>query len=133
MKEYGPMNALKTDDGSSCWYSDGQTTTVDNNNSQQSFVLHFKRIVRPHTVKIQFQAGFSASTCQLQLRNQAGVWEILDDIELEDTHHLQSFPLPTTDKEGDAIQLLLDDYADFYGRIMIYRLEIWGTECISEG
>lgn len=130
MKEYGPMNALKTEDGSSCWYSDGQTTTGDN--SEQSFALYFKRTVRPHTVKIQFQAGFSASACQLQLRNQAGVWETLDDMELEDVHHLQSFPLQATDKEGDAIQLVFDDLTDFYGRVMIYRLEVWGAERESE-
>jgi Sad1 / UNC-like C-terminal len=134
MKEYGPMNALRTENGSSCWYSDGDSDSAANSIQQKSLVIDFKRTVRPHAVKIQFQAGFSAATCQLQIRqtkNQSG-WERLDDLELQDVHRLQSFSLQPTDKESDAIQLILDDFTDFYGRVMIYRLEVWGKECENE-
>merc|ERR1712176_1241028 len=63
-KTYGPMNALKTDDTSSCWYSDG--TEGDS----QFFIVNFNRLVEPKQLKLQYQAGFAGESCQLELLNK---------------------------------------------------------------
>jgi hypothetical protein len=121
MKMYGPMNALNTEDESSCWYSDGEE------GSTQSLTINFGRQVTPSELKLQFQAGFSAETCQLYLRSGSEAFELIVEIEPEDTHKLQSFPLDS-DKTGDALKLVFDECTDFYGRVTVYQLGVWGKE-----
>ena len=131
MKEYGPNNALQTDDGSSCWYSDGLSEKAS---SQQWYAIHFQRSVIPCTLKLQFQAGFSAETCRVEVRSNSGEkWESLigEELEPEDVHDLQIFPLQSTNNISagiDAIRLVFDEYTDFYGRVMLYKVEVWGKE-----
>lgn len=138
MKLYSPMNAINTEDTSSCWYSNG--TTADNANdedNQQSITINFNRTVLPQQLKIQFQAGFASESIQLHLYNnstknkddgRSGTWdEIEDEIEVEDNHDIQTFSIPCK-VPGDALRITFVEPADFYGRILIYHLGIWGTE-----
>ncbi|CAB9504435.1 receptor 2C2-associated protein [Seminavis robusta] len=133
MKEYGPMNALKSEDVSSCWYSDGNSS----NDDPQWYLIQFGRPIQPTQLKLQFQAGFAAETCHIQIQQQSSSpttkdWESWQEVEPDDVHDVQSFPLTKEDaKESTtkAIKLVFGDFTDFYGRIMIYRIEIWGVEC----
>ena len=93
-------------------------------------------------LKVQFQAGFVAQQIQVRLRQQVtggdSEWSVCMEEELDDGHELQTIALPTPKRasiEGDsssnycsALQLVLDDCTDFYGRITIYQIQIWGHE-----
>lgn len=122
-KEYGPMNVLKMEDSSSCWYSDGKE------GSTQALSIHFGRPVRPTELKIQFQAGFVAESCQVQVQNSnsSGGWDTVEEIEPSDCHEVQSFPVECKEAT-DSIKIIFDEFTDFYGRVMVYQLGVWGKE-----
>jgi len=128
MKLYGPMNALDTDNSSSCWNSEGSVDSCSDNSSW--FLVDFKRPVQPSEIRIQFQAGFCAASCSIYYNlNSTDEWKILDDtIEWEDIYQMQSYSLPTTDCAITALKLVFSDTTDFYGRITVYRLEVWGKD-----
>lgn len=120
---YGPMNALDTENGSSCWNSDAA------NDSSQYLVIDFQRNVQVSSLKMEFQAGFIAETCTVQLKpvSNNDTWIDLEDIEPEDNHDVQEFSLDS-ESTGTALKLVFDDFTDFYGRVTIYRIEVWGKE-----
>ena len=121
------MNALNMKDGSSCWYSEG---VGDDETATQSYTITFGREVVPKEVHIQFQAGFSAEDCQVHIRSgkSAGAtWEMLEEIGPSDTHELQIFPLDNS-LQASAMKIVFDECTDFYGRIMVYQLGIYGVE-----
>lgn len=120
------MNALKIDDASSCWYSDGEEGAT------QSLTINFKRNVLPTQLKMQFQAGFSAETCTIHIRTGADTWELVDEIEVEDTHDEQLFSFEEKSQTGDAIKIVFDEMTDFYGRVMIYKVGVWGKQTADE-
>lgn len=122
------MNALNIEDGSSCWYSEG---VGDDENVTQSYTITFPRQVAPKEVRIQFQAGFSAEECQVHIRSSQSTWEMLEEIEPSDTHELQIFPLSNS-KAADAMKIVFDECTDFYGRIMVYRLGIYGVDVTND-
>lgn len=127
------MNALDIEDGSSCWYSEG---VGDDENATQSYTVTFGRKVVPKELRIQFQAGFSAEDCHVHVRSSdeaESTWDLLEEIEPDDTHELQKFPFSNSnDKVADAIKIVFDECTDFYGRIMVYQLGVYGTENDTE-
>jgi hypothetical protein len=122
------MNALDVDNGSSSWNSEGNNTT------ETSLLLRFGRPVMPATLKLQFQAGFAAESCAVYYSNEtspAGEAMPQDEFELKDVHEVQSFDLLSSTaslQPVTAIKFVLDDFCDFYGRVILYKLEIWGRE-----
>ena len=58
------------------------------------------------------------------------------EFDVDDNHDLQIFSLleenqntrPTT-----AVKLLFEDCTDFYGRVIVYQLQIWGYEVKDMG
>jgi len=120
------MNALDMEERSSCWYSEGS-----DDDATQSFTITFGRQVLPKELQIQFQAGFSAEECNVSVRtlDAEEKWEVIEELEPSDSHELQSFPLTgVKDKAVDAIKIEFQECTDFYGRVMVYRLGILGTE-----
>jgi hypothetical protein len=110
------MNALDIENGTSCWNSD--------QGESQFYTLYFSRLIEVQDLKIQFQAGFSAEHCIVEAKVD-GVWRLIDELEPEDVLQIQSFPLKT---RCDAVKLSFHEFTDFYGRITIYRIEVWGKE-----
>lgn len=86
------------------------------------------RTVSIHQVRVQFQAGFVAESGSLQIQMENGSWETAQELEFEDTYELQTCKLDEIISTAPAIKLVFEDFSDFYGRVTIYRLEIWGTE-----
>ena len=144
-KLYGPMNALDLESDSSCWNSEGSSTTNKKAAAAAAaacwFLLDFQRPVYPTQIRIQFQAGFCAETCAVYEKRveesvedgggttTCSTWECIDDdIEWEDVHETQTHDLPSSKQATSALKLVLDDFTDFYGRVTIYRIEIWGKE-----
>lgn len=110
------MNALDTENGTSCWNSD--------QGESQFYSLNFSRQVVVQELKMQFQAGFSAEKCRIEAKVD-DIWVLIDELEPEDTLQIQCFPLNT---RCDAVKLTFHEFTDFYGRVTIYRLEVWGKE-----
>lgn len=122
------MNALQTENGSSCWNSD-----ACQDEDQQFLHLEFGRPVQVASLKIEFQAGFIAEICHVQLKQASGDWIDVEELEPVDNHDFQEFALNANgdnknDLTGTALKLVFEEFTDFYGRVTIYRLEVWGKE-----
>jgi hypothetical protein len=121
-KLYGPSNALDIANESSCWNSEGIEGATHH------FELDFRRFVRPQEIRIQFQAGFIAETCSVQLFVDSS-FQAVANLEFEDVHAIQTEALPPDAIcETTKLRLAFDNFTDFYGRIIIYRVEVWGED-----
>lgn len=132
VRVYGPMHALRDD--SACWNSEGD------DGGRHWFRLDFQRSVRPTAVAVQFQAGFVAGRGRVECYHGSdgdgddGRWVSAiddedDEVEWEDAHHMQTVALkhdrlpPCT-----SLRLILEDGTDFYGRVILYQVRVWGRE-----
>ena len=130
------MNALDSNNESSCWNSDGD---VDGNTAI-SFIVSFHRSVIVNEIRIQFQGGFVAEECALFLshpstpgKSSSIQWKELDEtlMEPEDSNEMQYFDLTEeseNDRQCDSLKIEFKSSTDFYGRVTIYKLEVWGDE-----
>ena len=118
IKLYGPMNALDVNNGSSSWNSEGNTQ------NETTLTIHFGRDVIPASVRLQFQAGFSAETVIIHNPQKT----IVGELEFEDVHEIQEHSLLDNEKLLNSLKFTLDNFSDFYGRVILYRLEVWGYE-----
>mmetsp|Transcript_16272 Transcript_16272/g.21294 ORF Transcript_16272/g.21294 Transcript_16272/m.21294 type:complete len:166 (-) Transcript_16272:405-902(-) len=131
-KLHGPMNTL-TENSSTCWNSEGSGGDGGTEIQQQWIQVEFPagKSVLPSAVCVQFQAGFSAETCTVEYLNALGKgWETIskEEVEWEDVHQLQRYDLDSS-QNCSAIRLVWDDdFADLYGRVIIYQLQVWGSE-----
>jgi len=134
-KLYGPMNAIDLSNKSSCWNSDGTA----NGNEYISFFIDFHRVVSVEEIRMQFQGGFVAkefhiSTIIEDLENSSsGNWREMDDDAIEplDTNQIQIFNLSHENplwKKCTGIRIDFDSSTDFYGRITLYQIQVWGQE-----
>jgi hypothetical protein len=127
-KVYGPAHALDTENSSSCWNSEG------NQGDTHWLSIDFGgRTVCIQQIKVQFQAGFVAESGLMQVlpTDGSGKWETAQELEFEDTYELQTEATTETNVNGHtttAVRFVFQDFTDFYGRVTIYRLEIWGKE-----
>jgi hypothetical protein len=126
------MNALDLINASSCWNSEGS-----DDQSEQWIQLDFGREVRPRQLRIQFQAGFSAQACKVLARLSNGEsenrssWEKVDELELSDAYDVQVRSISETlrNEQCTSLRFVFEEFSDFfYGRVIIYQLEIWGEE-----
>lgn len=80
---------------------------------------------------MQFQAGFAAE--EITVYVQTGTtgdkpkWSKVEEIEADDDHELQSFPLSVAER-ATALKFVFDETTDFYGRVIVYQLQVWGKE-----
>eukprot|EP00536_Pseudo-nitzschia_multiseries_P002832 jgi/Psemu1/184420/e_gw1.39.143.1 len=130
-KVYGPAKALDCDDVLTSWNSEGSP-----NGKKESFLIidfcgggkHPNRTVKPSELGLQFQAGFSAEEVTVYAakpREEAD--ETNEEIEADDDHELQSFPL-SLDDPTSALKVVFDETTDFYGRVIVYQIQVWGEE-----
>ena len=148
-KQFGPMNALDLDSSSSCWNSEGTSGGGGTVLQPQWMQVEFAgRTVRPNAVCVQFQAGFSAESCRVefleaQTRDSAEnsnninnnnsnnhQWKLVGQahVEWEDDHVLQRNVLSSA-PNCSAIRLIWNDnFADLYGRVIIYQVQVWGQQ-----
>jgi hypothetical protein len=92
-------------------------------------------MVIPTELHVQFQAGFSAEQTIVFKQSKDGPgYEQIEELETEDEHGMQVFPLPDgTDEKGatSSIKLVFDEFTDFYGRVIVYQLKVLGKEVSS--
>eukprot|EP00934_Nitzschia_sp_Nitz4_P007308 Nitzschia sp. Nitz4//scaffold50_size126154//112874//113419//NITZ4_003704-RA/size126154-augustus-gene-0.123-mRNA-1//1//CDS//3329553755//7298//frame0 len=129
-KLYGPRNALDLVNTTTCWNSEGDPS----GSPVCFFIVDFGRPVEPAQLKIQFQAGFVGEEMDIFVSKDSGSgnnsWTLLEDqVEVEDDHELQEFALDcATSDPIKAIKLEFKEFTDFYGRVTIYQLQVWGKE-----
>ena len=148
-KLYGPKNALQLDNESSCWNSDAGET--------QWYTVEFHRPVTMTEIRLQFQAGFSAETGHVDVQYnvadnndnnneeeeaykqsvRAGSsvgnkeeWKRLDneELELEDALGVQTFRLEQPVEDCCKVRIVFEECTDFYGRVTLYQVQVWGHE-----
>eukprot|EP00123_Amoebidium_parasiticum_P006286 comp17275_c0_seq1/m.16377 comp17275_c0_seq1/g.16377 ORF comp17275_c0_seq1/g.16377 comp17275_c0_seq1/m.16377 type:complete len:139 (-) comp17275_c0_seq1:42-458(-) len=115
VKQYGKKFLL---DGreDTCWNSDeGETQFV---------IMKFPKTARVSEVRIMFQGGFAGKECQILGSKGDDVWAKIADIYPEDVNSLQIFPVAAT--EVEQLQLLVTKSTDFFGRVVIYVLDVLG-------
>jgi hypothetical protein len=124
------MNVLDYENALSCWNSEGDPK----GKTSSHLIIHFGREVIPKELHIQFQAGFVAEEMKV-LRCLAGAdnreqWIEIDDFEVDDDHEVQLFHLAEQGSsiKASALKLIFEECTDFYGRITIYKLQVWGQE-----
>ena len=130
-KLYGPMNALDLDSSTSCWNSDGSPS----GKRSSHYIIEFGRAVEPVELRIQFQAGFVAEKLQvLSQQQQDSTWRPIIELEVDDDHDLQVFTLDSSGSTvgTNALKLVFDECTDFYGRVTVYQLQIWGYEIMTK-
>jgi len=125
------MNALDLTNTSTSWNSEG------NCEGDTFLLVQFHRPVIPQQIKWQFQAGFSAELCHVSYYTrdddddddqQQPAKGVTDELELEDVHEVQVCDLEPAGKPVQSIKLVLENAVDFYDRIILYQLEVWGQE-----
>lgn len=117
------MNAFDYENTSNCWNSEGSST----GKKESFFIIDFGRIVQPMELRIQFQAGFSAEQMVVLKQNKDYKnYKVIDEVEVDDDHDMQTFVLEGNDDEDrstSALKLVFDEFTDFYGRVTIYQLQ----------
>ncbi|XP_068447543.1 nuclear receptor 2C2-associated protein [Clinocottus analis] len=118
VKQYGKKYMFDCNE-ETCWNSDqGECQWVS---------LEFPQPVKVSELKVQFQGGFSAKTCRLDGCPKDGALTEISHFYPEDDNSLQSFPIqeaPAVDK----VKIKFGNGADFFGRIIVYSLDILGEK-----
>jgi hypothetical protein len=129
------MNVLDCDNALTCWNSEGNPK----GKVSSHLIIQFGREVIPMELSLQFQAGFVAEELKVYRsvspgeteNNEEQPWIQIDDAyEVDDDHEVQSFPLADqgADVKASALKLVFDECTDFYGRVTVYKLQVWGKE-----
>lgn len=123
-KLYGGDHML-TSDVTTCWNS--------SQGSPQQILLQFHRSVNIEHLSIMFQGGFVGQDVQLLVQTESAVhWQQLQvDIEPEDVNEMQRFTCPVANVT--TMQIIFQRSTDFYGRVIIYRLDVAGSEVTAAG
>ena len=123
------MNALDISNDSTCWNSEGSSSAATQKKKTSCwYQLDFGRPVVPQTIRLQCQAGFVGETCLVDglLVGNNSDWQRLDELEVEDVHKEQVHDLSSSAQPCTSLRLVFDDFTDFYGRVTIYSIQIWG-------
>jgi hypothetical protein len=114
------------------WNSEGSSTDAAAE-SKHWFRLNFGRLVQPTSIGIQFQAGFAAEKGVVRVQTSTNgkddddEWHVVDDdVVWEDVHDIQTLELSCP--PCVALQFDWEECTDFYGRLILYQVLVWGNE-----
>ena len=135
-RKFGPQNALDIS-SDAAWKS----APSEESDPLAHYEIYFNRPVIVHKMNIQFQGGFVGMDCIVHRKkhntnttsdNNEDDWEEFEELYLDttDTTDVQTFPVDDDTNEQPCTALRIDfgRSNDFYGRIIIYSLEVWGLE-----
>jgi hypothetical protein len=131
-RQFGPARMF---DGcpDTCWNSDAAAAA--GGGGGQWVELELKRgPAAVAAVEVTFQGGFVGQECAVSVRppGGGGEWVRVAEFEPDDTNAPQRVPLPPGSGDGGdgggvgALRLDFARSTDFYGRVTIYRLELFG-------
>jgi hypothetical protein len=133
-RKFGPLNAINnnTEDA---WKS---AQSEEGSDPLAYFEIDFHRPVRVNELRIQFQGGFVGMDCIVYQKcgnENNDDWEECEDLFLDpiDSNEVQTFASEEEEDDNaggkcNAIRIEFGRSTDFYGRIVIYSLEVWGRE-----
>ncbi|XP_026091675.1 nuclear receptor 2C2-associated protein [Carassius auratus] len=104
-----------------CWNSD--------QGESQWVVLEFPQPVKVSELRLQFQGGFSGKSCKLEGSAKEEDLKHIVDFYPEDNNCLQSFPVQDA-ASVQRLKIVFENSADFFGRIIVYTLEILGEKVL---
>ncbi|XP_054835738.1 nuclear receptor 2C2-associated protein isoform X2 [Eublepharis macularius] len=116
-KQFGKKHMFDGNE-ETCWNSD--------QGSIQWLTLEFPHTVKVSQVQIQFQGGFASQKCVLLGCSRGEELSQIAEVYPEDTNSLQSFFL--TETLLDKLKITFEDSTDFFGRIIIYHLDVLGEK-----
>lgn len=128
-RKFGPLNALNnnTEDA---WKS----AQSEESDPLAYFEIDFHRPVQVSELRLQFQGGFVGMDCIVYQKNDETTdWEECEDLFIDpiDSNEVQTFESDADDAMSGKCSSLRIEFGrstDFYGRIVIYSLEVWGAE-----
>ncbi|XP_057182147.1 nuclear receptor 2C2-associated protein isoform X2 [Triplophysa rosa] len=104
-----------------CWNSD--------QGGCQWVILEFPQPVKATELRLQFQGGFSGKTSKLEGSAEEEDLKHILDFYPEDNNCLQSFPIPDAPLV-QRLKIVFENSADFFGRIIVYTLDILGEKIL---
>ena len=83
-------------------------------------------------VCIMFQGGFVGQDALIQVgeEDSAEALRIVASLEggvIQDSNEMQTFELAESGNTGRFVRITFPSSTDFYGRVTIYTLELWGS------
>ncbi|KAL4227992.1 Nuclear receptor 2C2-associated protein [Mactra antiquata] len=119
-KQFGKKHLVDNDDDT-CWNSD--------QGSPQWISVDFENSLILDEFHIQFQGGFVGRDCWVEMkRSKDGEWEKMFDFYPKDINSLQIFKAENNSEPISSMKIIFNNSTDFFGRITIYRLEIFRTD-----
>uniref|UniRef100_A0A672P0P9 Nuclear receptor 2C2-associated protein n=1 Tax=Sinocyclocheilus grahami TaxID=75366 RepID=A0A672P0P9_SINGR len=125
VKQFGKKFMFDSNE-ETCWNSD--------QGESQWVVLEFPQPVKVFELRIQFQGGFSGKSCKLEGSAKEEDLKRIVDFYPEDNNCLQiSFHVVFPIQDVPLVQklkIVFENSADFFGRIIVYTLEILGGKVL---
>ncbi|XP_050326986.1 nuclear receptor 2C2-associated protein isoform X3 [Bactrocera neohumeralis] len=93
----------------------------------QWIIIRFEEPQAVSKFSFQFQGGFVAKTLLIHVETEDGKQILEEAFYPEDINSIQTFILnrPIKNKEAAKIKFLFPSSTDFFGRIILYELEIF--------
>lgn len=145
-RKFGPQHALDSS-SDAAWKS---APSEENDDPMAYYEVYFHRPVAVHELRVQFQGGFVGMDCIVYQKttqpqsaegsavgeqsngDDVGEWEEMDELFLDpvDSNEVQTFPAERDSETKDctALRIEFGRSTDFYGRLVVYSLEVWGVE-----
>ncbi|XP_069505220.1 nuclear receptor 2C2-associated protein [Ambystoma mexicanum] len=117
VKQYGKKYLFDGHEDT-CWNSD--------QGSSQWILLEFPASVQVSELCIQFQGGFTSRICKLEGSRKNEDFAKMLDFYPEDTNALQRFQVEAS--AFDKLRITFQSSTDFFGRIVVYHLDILGDK-----
>eukprot|EP01100_Stratorugosa_tubuloviscum_P001611 TRINITY_DN1365_c2_g1_i2.p1 TRINITY_DN1365_c2_g1~~TRINITY_DN1365_c2_g1_i2.p1 ORF type:complete len:163 (+),score=55.36 TRINITY_DN1365_c2_g1_i2:45-491(+) len=120
IKQFGKQ-FLIDDSDQTCWNSD--------QGKSQFIIINFENLILLSSFSLLFQGGFTSKIIQLEIKvDEEQNWKLFqNEFYPEDSNLLQQFNVNMTES---IVQLKINfiDSNDFFGRITIYKLILFGIE-----
>lgn len=146
-RKFGPQHALDSQ-SMDAWKS----APSNESNPLAYYEIYFQRpVTSVREIRLQFQGGFVGMDCtvykkKLQSNHSANKscngcdWEELEEIFVDpvESNDIQIFQAEVDTVSSDdfdpctALRIEFRKSSDFYGRIVIYSLEVWGLESLND-
>ncbi|KAL7416682.1 galactose-binding domain-like protein [Mrakia frigida] len=127
------------------YLTDGSNETcwASANGLPQSLTLTFPSAILPSSILLTFAGGFVGTNCTFSTlplspsstkKEKEKEWIVRNRFFPEDVNRKQTFDLPRPDGEQQGeeergareVKVEFEKGSDFFGRITIYELEVWG-------
>ncbi|XP_013927674.1 PREDICTED: nuclear receptor 2C2-associated protein [Thamnophis sirtalis] len=103
-----------------------ETSWSSDQGAIQWLTMEFPQTVQASQIQIQFQGGFASRKCILQGGRKGENLSTVAEVYPEDNNSLQSFPFKA--EPLDQLKITFQNSSDFFGRIIIYHLDILGQK-----